>query len=78
MIDTFEDAREIKGKNSEILGKVLCDIAGGKDFLSILPFDWMERGRVIVRSGLHGRGKTVELSEYTGMAIEFDKNVGYV
>jgi hypothetical protein len=75
MIDTFADHREIRGRNSEILGKVLCDIAGGKDFLSILPFDWMERGRVIVRSGLHGRGKTVELSEYTGMAIEFDKNV---
>ena len=52
MIDTFADHREIRGKNSEILGKVLCDIAGGKDFLSILPFDWMERGRVIVRSGL--------------------------
>lgn len=75
MIDTFADAHEIRGKNSEVLGKVLCDIAGGKDFLSILPFDWMERGRVIVRSGLHGRGKTVELSEYTGVAIEFDENI---
>ena len=74
MIDTFEDAREINGRNSEILCKELSDVAGGREFLSILPVDWAERDRVICRSGPHGRGKRVELSEYAGVAVEFDHN----
>ena len=73
MIDTFEDAREIKGRNSEILCKGLSDVAGGRDFLSVLPIDWMERERAIHRSGPHLRGKRVELSEYPGVAADFDE-----
>jgi hypothetical protein len=73
MIDTFEDAREIKRRNSEILCKELCDVAGGRDFLSVLPIDWMERDRAIHRSGPHFMGKRVELSEYPGATADFDE-----
>ncbi len=73
MIDTFEDAREIKGRNSEILCKELSDVAGGREFLSVLPLDWTERVRTIYRSGPHFRGKRVELSEYPGVTADFDE-----
>jgi len=73
MISAVELHREDKGKNSEILGKVLNDVAGGRDFLSILPPDWTERDRLIGRSGPHGTGKRVELSEFT--ASEFDEEL---
>jgi len=56
-IDGLTESRENKGKNREILGKVLNDVAGGRDFLSILPPDWTERDRLIGRSGPHGTGK---------------------
>lgn len=72
-IDGLTESRENKGKNREILGKVLNDVAGGRDFLSILPPDWTERDRLIGRSGPHGTGKRVELSELT--ASEFDEEL---
>ena len=73
MIDNLAYDREIISKNAEILSNLLDDVAGGREFLSILPVDWAERDRVICRSGPHGRGKTVELSECAGTIVEFDK-----
>jgi len=74
MIDNLAYDREIISKNAEILSNLLDDVAGGREFLSILPVDWAERDRVICRSGPHGRGKTVELSECAGATVEFDHN----
>lgn len=73
IIDGLTEFRENKGKNREILGKVLNDLAGGREFLSVLPLDWTERVRTIYRSGPHFRGKRVELSEYPGVTADFDK-----
>ncbi len=73
MIDEIEYQRESMSKNREILGKVLNDLAGGREILSVLPLDWTERVRTIYRSGPHFRGKRVELSEYPGVVTVFDK-----
>ena len=71
MIDASADAREINGKNAGILSNVLNEVPGGREFLLTLPVDWAERDRVICRSGPHGRGNRVELSEYSGATIEY-------
>ena len=75
MIDSWSDSCEIMRKNSKIFGKVLNGVAGGCEFLSVLPFDWAERTRVLCRSGSHNRGKRVELSEYSGATCEFETEV---
>jgi hypothetical protein len=73
MIDSWSDSCEIMRKNSKIFGRVLNGVAGGRDFLSVLPIDWMERDRAIHRSGPHFMGKRVELSEYPGATADFDE-----
>ena len=73
MIGELEYQRENKGKNREILGNVLNYVAGGREILSVLPLDWAERVRTIYRSGPHFRGKRVELSEYPGVAADFEE-----
>ena len=75
VIDNLAYDREIMDKNSEVLSKVLNDVAGGREFLSILPRDWTERDRVICRSGPHGRGKRIKLSECPGATAGFDEEV---
>ena len=75
MIDSWSDSCEIMRKNSKIFGRVLNGVAGGCEFLSVLPFDWAERTRVLCRSGSHNRGKWVELSEYSGATCEFETEV---
>ena len=76
VIDNLSYDREIMAKNSKILSKVLSDVAGGREFLSVLPADIMQRLKLIQRNGNRCTGKRIETVENTAI-VEFDEELAF-
>ena len=76
VIDNLSYDHEIMDKNSGILSNVLNGVAGGREFLSILPANFMQRLKFIDRSGNRCTGKRIEILGNSAV-VEFDGELAF-